>query len=283
MNNRRRVLGWAGIAGIVALTFSAMLGASAIGVAKTPSAASLEEESGGSAASDSTDTAPAGTPSGTVDVTLAEWSITTSVTSAKAGGVTFNIQNAGPAKSHEFIILKTDIAPESLPTLKDGSLNEEGNGITSPGEGKVLAVGQKQTITVAMTEGNYVFVDNVVEKGLVHWGKKASATFTVEPPDSTGASGSSGETSIVSLTSPVSAGQTANIKVQTSPGASCSIVYTHPSGKASTAAGLDPTTADANGTVTWTWLISKQTQPLGNGKVLVTCSGKSAEATIAIQ
>ena len=187
MNNRRRVLGWAGIVGIVALTFSAMVGASAIGLAKTPSQATLEEEEpGGSAASDSTDADPPGPSSGTVDVTLTEWSIATSMTSAKAGAITFNVQNTGSAKSHEFIILKTEIAPESLPTLKDGSLDEEGNGITSPGESKVLAVGQKQTITVAMTEGNYVFVDNIIERDLVHWEKKAYATFTVEPPDNTG-------------------------------------------------------------------------------------------------
>src|SRR5439155_653554 len=170
----------------IAVTGSAMGIASATGLAKTPSAASLEEDSGGNAASDSTDTVPTGPSSGTVDVTLAEWSITTSVKSAKAVAVTFNIENTGAA-------------------------------------------------------------------------------------------------SIASLTSPVSAGQNAIIKVQTSPGASCSIVYTHPSGKTSTATGLDPKTADANGTVTWTWLISQQTQPLGNGKVLVTCGGKSAEATIVIQ
>lgn len=283
MKNRKRLLGWAGIVVAIAVTGSAMGIASATGLAKTPSAASLEEDSGGNAASDSTDTVPTGPSSGTVDVTLAEWSITTSVKSAKAGAVTFNIENTGPAQNHEFIILKTDIAPDSLPTLKDNSLNEDASGITSPGESKVLPVGQKQTVTIAMTEGNYVFVDNIVEKNLTHWEKKPYATFTVEPPDSTGTSGSPGATSIASLTSPVSAGQNAIIKVQTSPGASCSIVYTHPSGKTSTATGLDPKTADANGTVTWTWLISQQTQPLGNGKVLVTCGGKSAEATIVIQ
>ena len=284
LSNRKRLLGWAGIVAAIAITSAAMGIASATGLAKTPSTSTLEaEEPGGNASSDSSDTADTGASTATVDVTLSEWSIVPSVKSVKAGAITFNIQNAGQAKSHEFIILKTDIAPESLPTLKDGSLDEEGNGITSPGEGKVLPVGKKQTITVPMTEGKYVFVDNIIEKDLVHWQKKAYAAFTVEAPDSAGASGSPGETSVVSLTSPVSAGQNADIKVQTSPGASCSIVYTHPSGKTSTATGLDPKTADADGTVTWTWLISKQTQPLGNGKVLVTCGGKSAEAIIAVQ
>src|SRR5207245_10072449 len=113
--------------------------------------------------------------------------------------------------------------------------------------------------------------------------KQSYAHLPAAPPDSTGTSRSPDATSIASLTSPVSAGQNAIIKVQTAPRASCSIVYTHPAGKTSTASGLDPKTADANGTVTWTWLISQQTQPLGNGKVLVTFGGKSAEATIVIQ
>ena len=40
---------------------------------------------------------------------------------------------------------------------------------------------KKQTIRVTMTPGKYVFVDNIVERGLVHWEKKAYGTFTVQP------------------------------------------------------------------------------------------------------
>lgn len=187
MKNRKRLLGWAGIVVAIAITGSAMGIASATGLAKTPSTSTLEaEEPGGNAPADSsdtagsTDTADTAASSATVDVTLSEWSIKPSVTSAKAGAITFNIQNTGPAMSHEFIILKTDKAPESLPTLRDKSLDEEGSG-TSPGEGKILGVGKTQTITVNMTPGKYVFVDNIVERNLVHWEKKAYATFTVQP------------------------------------------------------------------------------------------------------
>ena len=188
MKNRKHLFGWAGIVAAIVITGSAMGIASATGLAKTPSTSTLEaEEPGGNAPTDSSDTSDSGDTADTtassaaVDVTLSEWSIKPSVTSAKAGAVTFNIQNTGPAQSHEFIILKTDIAPEGLPTLKDNSLDEEGNGITSPGESKVLGVGKTQTITVSMTPGKYVFVDNIVQRGLVHWEKKAYATFTVQP------------------------------------------------------------------------------------------------------
>ena len=70
--------------------------------------------------------------------------------------------------------------------------------------------------------------------------------------------------------------------MHTTPGASCSILYTHPSGKPSTAAGLDPKTADPDGTVTWTWLISPNTLPLGKGSVKVTCGDDIATTTITI-
>jgi len=167
---------------VIVITGSLMGMASATGLAKTPSAGTLEaEEAGGEASSNGSDTADAAASTATVDVTLSEWAIKPSVTSAKAGAVTFNVENIGPAESHEFIILKTDTAPEALPTMKDKSLDEEGNGITSPGESKVLGVGKKQTITVNMTPGKYVFVDNIVQRNLVHWEKKAYATFTVQP------------------------------------------------------------------------------------------------------
>lgn len=177
MTNSERLIGWGGIVAVVVLTVTAMVGASAVGLAKTPTTATLEEEdAGGSPAAD----VPSGPSSATVDVTLSEWAITPSVSTVKAGVITFNVKNTGPDKSHECIILETDTAPDALPTMADHSLNEDGDGITSPGESHVLAVGQQQTVTVSMTAGKYVFVDNIIEDGTVHWEKKAYATFTVE-------------------------------------------------------------------------------------------------------
>jgi hypothetical protein len=175
--DKNRLPGWAALVGVAAVTAALMFGASSIGLAKSPTAATLEEEDGSSSA----ENAPAGPSSATVDVTLTEWSIEPSVTSVEAGVITFNVHNAGPNERHECIILKTDIPPESLPTLDDNSLDEEGDGITSPGESHVLKVGDDQEVKVEMTPGDYVFVDNVVEDGTVHWEKKAYATFTVEP------------------------------------------------------------------------------------------------------
>ena len=49
-----------------------------------------------------------------VGVTLKEMSITLSVSTVPSGSVTFDVTNAGTIE-HEFVILKTDIAPDALP------------------------------------------------------------------------------------------------------------------------------------------------------------------------
>lgn len=297
-------IGTASIAATIALTVGAMALASATGLAKTPSAATLaeSEDAGGAAVADSAPTPRPGSPSTTVDVTLGEWSITTSVPTANAGAVTFNITNAGPANSHEFIILKTDIAPDALPLASDKSLKESGNGITSPGEGGVLAVGKKQRITITMTPGKYVFVDNIVERGLVHWEKKAYATFTVLG----GPAASGAATAPAAVSAPIIAsvpappppappavadprltivggkiGSSASATMRISPGTACTIVYIHPAGKVSTAKGLGQKTAGANGVVEWTWLISSGTA-VGTGSVAVTCGAERAAGPIVI-
>jgi hypothetical protein len=91
-----------------------------------------------------------------------------------------------------------------------------------------------------------------------------------------------GSVTITSLASPVSLGGLATLSAQTSPGALCSIVYRHPSGKISTIMGLDPKAAGSDGAVSWTWQISTGTKPVGNGLVTVTCDDASVEATIVI-
>jgi hypothetical protein len=92
-----------------------------------------------------------------------------------------------------------------------------------------------------------------------------------------------GQVSIVSLTTPVGLGATATLTASAIRGLTCTIVYIHPSGKTSVAAELIPKVVGSDGLVSWSWLISPGTAPVGIGKVTVTCNGVSAEAPIAIQ
>lgn len=120
----------------------------------------------------------------TVDITLQEFAVIPSPGSASAGEITFNVTNEGPNDPHEFVVFQTDLAVDALPTSEDGSVNEEGEGITLIDEIEDIAVGDAPTLTVSLDAGNYVFVCNIVEEedGVIesHYQEGMRVGFTVE-------------------------------------------------------------------------------------------------------
>ena len=99
----------------------------------------------------------------TVEVTLQEFSVVPSATSAPLGEVTFDVTNSGPEDIHEFVVFATDLAPDALPTNADGSVDETGAGVELIGEIEDIAVGDTQSTTMALEAGSYVFVCNILE------------------------------------------------------------------------------------------------------------------------
>ncbi len=85
---------------------------------------------------------------------------------------------------------------------------------------------------------------------------------------------------VVSLTSPIGAGSTANLTVKTAPGANCTITVYYKSG-ASKAAGLGDQTASESGAATWKWKVSAGTTK-GVWKIVVTAEAGGQEQTIEI-
>jgi len=77
-------------------------------------------------------------------------------------------------------------------------------------------------------------------------------------------------------------GHEASVTVQATPNADCSITYTTPSGRASKAKGLEDKTSDAEGKVSWSWLIGGRTTS-GTGTVTVRCGQHSATTQIDIE
>lgn len=55
----------------------------------------------------------------TVNVELGEWFVSADSASVTAGSITFDVSNSG-GKSHEFIIIQTDLAPDALSLNKWG-------------------------------------------------------------------------------------------------------------------------------------------------------------------
>jgi hypothetical protein len=78
-----------------------------------------------------------------------------------------------------------------------------------------------------------------------------------------------------------SPGHAASLTAQTKPNADCSITYTPPSGRVSHAKGLTDKTSDADGKVSWSWLIGARTKS-GEGTVTVKCGAHSATTQISI-
>jgi hypothetical protein len=99
-----------------------------------------------------------------VAITLQEFSVLSDPESGSPGSFTFNIENVGPDDPHEFVIFQTDLAPDDLPTLEDGSVDEEGEGVELIDEVEDIAVDGSETLEVDLAAGNYAFICNIVEE-----------------------------------------------------------------------------------------------------------------------
>jgi uncharacterized cupredoxin-like copper-binding protein len=119
---------------------------------------------------------------GTVDVTVQEFAVIPASSSAPAGDVTFNVTNEGPDDVHEFVVFKTDLAPDALPTVADGSVDEEGEGLELIDEIEDIAVGDTPTLTVSLDAGSYVFICNIYDEAEqeAHYQEGMRVAFTVE-------------------------------------------------------------------------------------------------------
>ena len=95
-----------------------------------------------------------------VDVSLAEWSVTPSQSSVAAGDVTFNVTNDGE-EPHEFVIIRSDAAPDALPVDEDGKVPEEEVDLVD--EIEPFGAGTTEELTVNLDAGSYVLICNIVE------------------------------------------------------------------------------------------------------------------------
>lgn len=127
-----------------------------------------------------TTAAPAGGGGATVNVLLSEFIVDPSPASVPAGQVTFVAKNEGK-EEHELVIVKTDLAPEKLPTKDDGSVDEEGAGVTVVDEIEEFEPGGTERLTVKLDPGKYVLLCNIVdEEGEAHYEEGMHAAFSVQ-------------------------------------------------------------------------------------------------------
>jgi uncharacterized cupredoxin-like copper-binding protein len=128
---------------------------------------------------------PAGSASGgaqSVGATVKEWQITLASSTFSAGKLTINVTNDGD-KEHEFVIRKTDLQSDALPTNADGEVVEDDARLSEVGDPseieKVPAGSSDQSITLDLQPGHYVIFCNIHDQDLLHYQKGMHTDFTV--------------------------------------------------------------------------------------------------------
>lgn len=91
----------------------------------------------------------------TINETASDFKFSQTDLTAKAGKVKVDLKNAGKAP-HEFVVIKTDSAPDAL-KVKGGQASEDG----SVGEIEEVEGGASGTHTFDLKPGKYVFICNV--------------------------------------------------------------------------------------------------------------------------
>jgi hypothetical protein len=120
----------------------------------------------------------------TIDVTLQEFSITLSQSSAPSGDVTFEIDNEGPDLDHELRVIRTDFAPDELPTNDDGTADLGAAGVNDVGHTAKVEADRRGGGVFNLDAGAYVllcnFKDEVDGEDVAHYSAGMRVAFTVE-------------------------------------------------------------------------------------------------------
>lgn len=107
----------------------------------------------------SAESAPVNSSGQIIDVTEVSFNIHMSQITAQAGPMTFHIVNGADDMLHEFIIIKTDSAPENLPTNMMGRVQEDAVTIITAAED--IPPANSRNINVNLASGHYVMICNL--------------------------------------------------------------------------------------------------------------------------
>lgn len=110
---------------------------------------------GGSDEKSSSGSGSASASDGKLDVSMTDYKFGPSNATASAGKLEVTARNDGKVE-HEFVLLKTNAAPDGIP-LKDGEASED----DTVGEIAETEPGKSATHTFDLKPGRYVFICNV--------------------------------------------------------------------------------------------------------------------------
>jgi Sulfocyanin (SoxE) domain len=102
--------------------------------------------------------APIGTP---LNVRLEDFKVRIDTAVVPAGTVSFRLLGEGPT-THEFIVVRTERAPNKLPLQDDGlTVDEEAPGVELVDEAGGLDIDDRQTLDLRLAPGHYVMYCNL--------------------------------------------------------------------------------------------------------------------------
>ena len=114
----------------------------------------------------------------TVTVTLSEFEVVVDPKSTPEGNVTFDVDNEGE-ETHELVVVKTDFDAADLPTKKNGSLDEGGDGIDVIGETNEIDSGDSDSRVFNLDPGKYILLCNLVKDDKSHFQQGMRTAFEV--------------------------------------------------------------------------------------------------------
>ena len=97
----------------------------------------------------------------TVNVAIGEFFVRPSQASSASGNLRFMVNNEG-TRTHEFLVVRSDLAPDALPMNPDGSFDEEGAGAEVIQEATDIGAGTTRELDLLLQDGAYVLLCNLV-------------------------------------------------------------------------------------------------------------------------
>ena len=98
-------------------------------------------------------------PGGAVEIEVGEWYVRAGASTALGGLVEFDAENTG-SMPHEFVVVKTDVAPGKIP-VSGGVFDENDPSIQVVDEIAQWPAGDTRTLSVELERGKYQLVCNL--------------------------------------------------------------------------------------------------------------------------
>lgn len=115
-----------------------------------------------------------------VNIDLTDYKIDLSTNSISAGDIVFHIKNSATDQKHEFLIFKTDLPIDQLPTTAEGEVDEGSTTTVRVFDSGELDPGASVKMTQKLDAGNYVVICNMTNNGTNHYQAGMRETFTVK-------------------------------------------------------------------------------------------------------